>query len=260
MEKYNYIRWEAENRIGVITIENPPSNALSYAVLSELGSVLDEISSDASLGALIITGGKGKIFVAGADVKELADMDRSKGTQTASFVQEVLSRIRLFSKPVFCAINGHALGGGLELALHCDFRVAVEGARLGQPEINLGVLPGGGGTQLLPRLIGLSKARWLLLSGQTLSGQEALACGLVDRLATAESLLEVAKEMARQIAEKPPLAVQAIRKLLRLVQSPGLKEAMKEETELFGELCATEDKREGVLAFLGKRKAEFQGK
>ena len=260
MEKYNYIRWEEENRIGVITIENPPSNALSYAVLSELGSVLDEISSDASLRALIITGGKGKIFVAGADVKELADMDRSKGTQTASFVQGVLSRIRLFSKPVFCAINGHALGGGLELALHCDFRVAVEGARLGQPEINLGVLPGGGGTQLLPRLIGLSKARWLLLSGQTLSGQEALACGLVDRLATAESLLEVAKEMARQIAEKPPLAVQAIRKLLRLVQSPGLKEAMKEETELFGELCATEDKREGVLAFLGKRKAEFQGK
>jgi enoyl-CoA hydratase/carnithine racemase len=260
MEKYSYIRWEEENRIGAITIENPPSNALSYAVLSELGNALDEISSNASLRALIITGGKGKIFLSGANVKELAEMDKTKGTQTVSYVQEVLSKIWLFSKPVFCAINGHALGGGLELALHCDFRVAVEGARLGQPEINLGVLPGAGGTQLLPRLIGLSKARWLLLSGQTLSAQEGLACGLVDRLATGESLLEVAKEMAIQIAEKPPLAVQAIKKMLRLSQSPGLKEGMKQETELFGELCATEDKREGVLAFLENRKAVFQGK
>jgi len=187
-------------------------------------------------------------------------MDRSRGTETVSYVQEVFSKIWLFAKPVFCAINGHALGGGLEFALHCDFRVAVEGARFGQPEINLGVLPGAGGTQLLPRLIGLPKARWLLLSGQTLSAEEALSCGLVDRVVKAESLLEVTKEMAHQIAEKPPLGVQAIKKMLRLVQSPGLEEAMKKETELFGELCATEDKREGVLAFLEKRKARFKGK
>jgi enoyl-CoA hydratase/carnithine racemase len=144
--------------------------------------------------------------------------------------------------------------------LHCDFRVAVEGVKFGQPEISLGVLPGAGGTQLLPRLIGLAKARWLLLSGQTLSAQEALACGLVDRVVKAESLLESTREMARQIAEKPPLAVQAIRKMLRLVQSPALAEGMEGETEMFGELCATEDKREGVVAFLENRKAEFQGK
>lgn len=146
------------------------------------------------------------------------------------------------------------------MALHCDFRVAVEGVKFGQPEISLGVLPGAGGTQLLPRLIGLAKARWLLLSGQTLSAQEALACGLVDRVVKAESLLESTREMARQIAEKPPLAVQAIRKMLRLVQSPALAEGMEGETEMFGELCATEDKREGVVAFLENRKAEFQGK
>ena len=130
-----------------------------------------------SVRALTITGGSKKIFVSGANVKELADMDRSSGTQTVSYVQEVFSKIWLFPKPVFCAINGHAMGGGLELALHCDFRVAVEGARFGQPEIKLGVLPGAGGTQLLPRLIGLSKARWLLLSGQTLNAEEAPHAG-----------------------------------------------------------------------------------
>ncbi len=169
MEKFKYIRWDEENRIGTITIDNPPANSLSYAVLSELGGVLDDISSNTSIRGLVITGGEGKIFVSGANVKELVDMDRSRGTETVSYVQEVFSKIWLFAKPVFCAINGHALGGGLEFALHCDFRVAVEGARFGQPEINLGVLPGAGGTQLLPRLIGLPKARWLLLSGQTLS-------------------------------------------------------------------------------------------
>jgi enoyl-CoA hydratase len=260
MEKYKYIRWEEENGMGLLTIDNPPANSLSRAVLSELGGAIDDISSNTSIRALMITGGKGKIFVSGANVKELADMDRSTGAQTTSYVQEVFFKIWLLPKPVFCAINGHALGGGLELALHCDFRVAVEGARFGQPEINLGVLPGAGGTQLLPRLIGLSKARWLLLSGQTLTAPEALSCGLVDRVVKTESLLEATREMARGVAEKPPLAVQAIKKMLRLVQSPGLEEAMQQETELFGELCATEDKREGVAAFLENRKAAFQGR
>ncbi|MGD0485873.1 MAG: enoyl-CoA hydratase-related protein [Syntrophorhabdales bacterium] len=259
MEKSTYIRWEEEGGIGTVTIDNPPANSLGKAVLTELASVLDDVSST-SIKALIITGGKGKIFVSGANIKELVDMDKDEGTRTVSYVQEVFSKVRLFPRPVFCAINGHALGGGLELALHCDFRVAVEGVKFGQPEISLGVLPGAGGTQLLPRLIGLAKARWLLLSGQTLSAQEALACGLVDRVVKAESLLESTREMARQIAEKPPLAVQAIRKMLRLVQSPALAEGMEGETEMFGELCATEDKREGVVAFLENRKAEFQGK
>ena len=260
MNEYKYIRCGEENRIGIITIDNPPANSLSYAVLSELGNVLDDVSSDTSMRALTITGSSGKIFVSGANVKELAGMDKSSGTQTVSYVQKVFSKIWLFPKPVFCAINGHALGGGLELALHCDFRIAVEGARFGQPEINLGVLPGAGGTQLLPRLIGLSKARWLLLSGQTFSSQEALACGLVDRVVKPESLLDVTSEMALQIAEKPPLAVKAIKKMLRLAQSRGLEEGMKKETEMFGELCATKDKSEGVAAFIEGRKANFQGK
>jgi enoyl-CoA hydratase len=260
MKKYNYIRWEEENRIGTITIDNPPANSLCRAVLSELGDVLDDLSPSTSVNALVITGGAGRVFVSGADIKSLADLDKDSGTQTVCYVQEVFSKIWLSPKPIFCAINGHALGGGLELALHCDFRVAVEGARFGQPEINIGVLPGAGGTQLLPRLIGLSKARRLLLGGEVLSAQEALQCGLVDRVVDAESLLDITKEMAHQIAEKPPLALQAIKKMLRMMQAPGLKEAMREEAEMFGELCTTEDKMEGVLAFLEKRKARFQGR
>ncbi|MFH0787460.1 MAG: enoyl-CoA hydratase-related protein [Pseudomonadota bacterium] len=254
------IRLVKEDFIGIITIDHPPANSLSSKVLSELGGALGEALSDPSLRALIITGGGEKIFASGADINELGHLDKAGGSQIVSRVKEVFSKIWLGPKPVFCALNGHALGGGLELALHCDFRIATEKTRLGQPEINLGVLPGAGGTQLLPRLVGLSKARWLLFSGETLSAQEALECGLVDRVVKAEFLLESTKEMALQIAEKPPLAIKAVKKMLRFVQSPGLEEALENETELFGELCATEDKREGVLAFLEKRKANFQGK
>lgn len=259
MKTYKYIRWEEEKRIGTLTIDNPPANCVGKEVLPELGSALDEASLT-SVRALIITGGGSKIFVSGANIKEFVDMDKTDGTQTVTYVQEVLSKIWRFPGAVFAAINGHALGGGLELALHCDFRVAVESARFGQPEITLGVLPGAGGTQLLPRLIGLAKARWLLFTGQTITAQEALSCGLVDRVVTAESLLEATKEMAHQVAERPPLAVQAVKKMLKLMQSPGLADAMTRETELFGELCATEDKKAGVAAFLENRKAEFHGR
>ncbi len=260
MKEYKYMRWEEEDGIGTITLDNPPANSLARVVLSELGGILDEASSVPSIRALIVTGGNGKTFVAGADVKELAEMDRSTGTETVLYVQEVFSKVSFFPRPVLCAINGHAMGGGLELALRCDFRIAVEEAKFGQPEINLGVLPGAGGTQILPRLIGLSKARWLLLSGGTVTAQEALACGLVDRVVKAESLFEVAKDMARRIADQPPLAVQAIRKLLKMVQSQGLEEGLRQEAEVFGELCATEDKKEGIAAFTERRKATFQGR
>ena len=255
-----YIRLKEEDMIGTIAIDNPPANSLSSEVLSELENAVDELSSNTSIRVLMITGSGEKIFVSGANIKELADLDKVSAIRLVSRVKEVFSKIWLSPKPVFCAMNGHALGGGLELALHCDFRLATEEARFGQPEINLAVLPGAGGTQLLPRLIGLSKARWLLLSGETLSAKEALACGLVDRIVKAESLLEATKEMAHQIAEKSPLAIEAIKKMLRSVQSPGLEEAMKKETEMFGELCGTGDKKEGVLSFLEKRKAHFQGK
>lgn len=247
-------------RFGLITIDNPPVNSLSSEVLSELKDVLDEISSDPAIKATIITGSGEKLFASGADINEFIQLDKAEGIRVVSQVKEVFSRIWLCPKPVFCALNGHALGGGLELALHCDFRTSIEKARFGLPEINLGVLPGAGGTQLLPRLIGLAKARWILLSGETISAKEALECGLVDRVVTDESLLKVTREMAYKIMEKPPLAITAIKKMLRLAQSLGLEEALKQETEAFGELCATEDKREGVRAFLEKRKAHFQGK
>lgn len=255
-----YVRFDEKNRIGTIIIDNPPVNSLSSEVLSSLESALDKVLSNTSIRAVIITGGGEKIFASGADIKELADLDKASGIGAVSRVKEVFAKIWLSPKPVFCAINGHALGGGLELALHCDFRLSTEEARFGQPEINLGVLPGAGGTQLLPRLVGLSKARWLLLSGETLSAREALEFGLVDRVVKAGSLLGETQEMAHQIVEKPPLAIQFIKNALALVQSPGLEEAMKKETEMFGKLCATEDKKEGVLAFLEKRKPHFRGR
>jgi len=255
-----YLRLDEKNTIVTITIDNPPANSISSSVLSELESALDKVLSNTSLRALIITGSGDKIFASGANIRELADLDRASGIGVVSRVKEVFAKIWLFSKPVFCAINGHALGGGLELALHCDFRLSTEEARFGQPEINLGVLPGAGGTQLLPRLIGLSKARWLLLSGETISAREALAFGLVDRVVKAGSLLEETEEMAHKIIEKPPLAIESVKNALRLVQSSVLEEAMKKETEMFGNLCATEDKKEGVFAFLEKRKPRFRGK
>ena len=255
-----YIRINEKDTIGTIRIENPPVNSLSSEVLSALGRFLDKFLSDISIRAVIITGGGEKIFASGANIKELADLDKAGGLRVASRVKEVFAKVWLSPKPVFCAINGHALGGGLELALHCDFRVSTEEARFGQPEINLGVLPGAGGTQLLPRLIGLPKARWLLLSGETISAREALEFGLVDRVVKAGVLLGETEEMAHRIVEKPPLAIQSIKNALRLLQSPGLEEAMNEETEMFGKLCATEDKKEGVLAFLQKRKGRFEGR
>ena len=255
-----FIRFDREDFIGVITIDNPPENSLASDVLSEFEDTLDEVLPDKLLRTLIITGSGEKIFVSGAEINELAYLDKAGGIHVASRVKDIFSKLWFSPKPVFCAINGHALGGGLELTLHCDFRIAIDKARFGQPEINLGVLPGAGGTQLLPRLIGLSKARWLLFSGETISADEALSCGLIDRVVKSKSLIKITKEMARQIAEKPPLAIKAVKKMLRLVQSPGLDEAMESETEMFGELCATEDKREGILAFLEKRKANFQGK
>jgi enoyl-CoA hydratase/carnithine racemase len=256
----NVVRLDKEGMIGMVTIDNLPTNSLSIEVISGLESAFDQVLSDESVRAMIVTGSGDKIFAAGANIKELADMDKEIGISVVSRIKEVFAKMWLSPKPVFCAMNGHALGGGLELALHCDFRIAVEAARLGQPEINLSVLPGAGGTQLLPRLTGLSKGRWLLLSGETISAKEAFECGLVDRVVKPESLLDATKEMATKIAEKSPLAVAAIKKLLRYVQSPGLEEAMKEETALFGALCATEDKKEGVQAFLEKRKPNFRGR
>ena len=249
-----------EKGIGIITIDNPPANSLSADVVSGLKSVLDKVLNSPTIRVVIITGSGEAIFVSGANIKELVNLDSAGGMKLVSGVKEVFAMMRLSPKPVFCALNGHVLGGGLELALHCDFRVATEKARFGQPEINLGVLPGAGGTQLLPRLIGLSKARWLLLSGETISARDALACGLVDKVVNSDVLMKETEKMAQKIAEKAPLAIEAIKETLELVENPGLEEAMQRETELFGRLCATEDKEEGVSAFLEKRKALFKGK
>ena len=161
--------------------------------------------------------------------------------------------------PTIAAINAHALGGGLELALHCDFRVAAENALLGLPEINLGVMPGAGGTQLLPQVIGLAKARWMILSGKVINAAAALQMGLLDRVVKGDDLLAEVSKMAASLAEKPPLSCKAIKEALLAGESLPFVDAIREESRLFGMLCVTQDKKEGVSAFLEKRKPKFEG-
>jgi enoyl-CoA hydratase len=220
---------------------------------------MDELSANDAVRAVIVTGAGDKAFVAGADIGEFEG--RSGYDQ-----YQVTKRFGIFEapdrcpKPVIAAVNGFALGGGCELAMACDIRIASDTARLGQPEISLGILPGGGGTQRLPRLVGMGNAYKLLFTGEMVYAEEALRIGLVDEVVPHEALMPRAKELARAMAEKSPAALQFIKEAVRASVRMPLDEGVRLETTLFGLAFSTEDKEEGVKAFLGKRKAEFKGR
>jgi len=236
-------------------------NALNRATMVELSAAVDELDCDEGVRSVVVTGAGDKAFVAGADISELrAIADAVQGAEFAAWGQRILFKIENSSKPVIAAINGYALGGGCELAMACDIRMAADTAKLGQPEINLGIIPGYGGTQRLPRLVGKGRAKWLILTGDMITAQEALRIGLVDFVVPADELMDAAKELARKIAGKAPLAVSWAKRSINVGTETDLVAACAYEASQFGLACGTEDRLEGTTAFLEKRPPQFKGK
>lgn len=246
--------------IATVTINRPDKlNALNADVIADLDAFFERAESDTDIRGVILTGAGEKSFVAGADIARFRELDGEKGRFFAARGQAVFNRIERLSKPVIAAVNGFALGGGSELAWACHIRIASDNARFGQPEVNLGIIPGYGGTQRLPRLAGLGLATEMVLTGDMVGAQRAYEMGLVNRVTPQAELMDAARAMMTTILSKAPLAVALTLKALRSSDRP-LDEGLAAEADLFGQACDTEDFREGVEAFLGKRKADFQGK
>jgi enoyl-CoA hydratase len=258
---YETLLYSVTHHVATITLNRPQVlNALNAQVFNELEEIFTDMDRNSAVRAILITGAGEKAFAAGADINELARTTAFTGEHMALRGQSVFSLIESCGKPVIALINGFALGGGCELALACTLRLAADTARLGQPEIKLGVLPGYGGTQRLPRLIGQSRALRLLLTGDMISAAEALRIGLVDEVHPAADLLAKGHALATQIAAAAPLAVAGTLEAVRRGAHIHLHEGLRVEAELFGQLCDTEDKAEGTAAFLAKRPAHFHGR
>jgi enoyl-CoA hydratase/carnithine racemase len=257
---YENILLEKKSAIAYVTINRPKVlNALSLATMQELGVAFNEIKTDAAIRVAILTGAGEKAFVAGADIGELAKQDAVSGKEYAHRGQAVLDLIENLGKPVIACINGFALGGGCELALACTMRLASDNAKFGQPEVKLGIIPGYGGSQRLPRLVGKGLAMQMVLAGEMITAQEAHRIGLVNEVTAAAELIPRAEAIAAKIIANAPLAVQyAIEAVNRGMEMP-LAEGLHLEATLFGVCCATDDKKEGTAAFLEKRPAQFQG-
>jgi len=247
-----------ENGVATLALNHPPANTLTLDLLLELEAAFDALAADRAVKAIIVTG-SGRFFIAGADIRVLAGIPSSReGTEMALRGQAIFNKIEACPRPVIAAINGVCLGGGLELAICCHIRLAAEGARFGQPEINLGIIPGFGATQRLSRLIGRSKATELILTGDLISAQEAKALGLLSQVVPPEDLLRQAQGLAGKIASKGQLAVRSALRAIHEGTELGLREGLDLEARLFGELCDSEDKKEGTSAFLEKRQPRFQ--
>jgi enoyl-CoA hydratase len=257
---YETIRIEREGAVAILTIERPEKrNALNAAVRQELIAALDELNADDGVRVLIFTGAGEKAFIAGADIGEFAE--RTPLEQRAAMTgRRVFDEIAACPKPTIAMINGYALGGGCELALACDLRVAADTAKLGQPEINLAIIPGGGGTQRLPRLVGMGQAMRLVLSGEIIGAEEANNIGLVELVFPAAELRERTLELAGRMAERSPVALRMAKAAVRAAAEMPLSAGLDYETELFITCFGSEDRREGIEAFLEKRSAEFSGR
>ena len=261
MQAYNNLIVERDGAVVVVTINRPKElNALNRATVLELDSVFNELEADPAVGAVILTGGGEKSFVAGADIAEMANISAVAARDWARLGQQVFSRIENFPRVVIAAINGFALGGGCELSLACDIRVASEKAKFGQPEVSLGITPGFAGTQRLPRLVGKSQAKLLVLTGDVIDAQAAQAIGLVDKVVAHEELLSTAKALAGKIVAKAPIAVSQAKTAINRGVELDSEQAYAFEAELFGMCFTTDDQTEGMRAFLEKRKPVFTGK
>ncbi|MGZ4151950.1 MAG: enoyl-CoA hydratase/isomerase family protein [Actinomycetota bacterium] len=254
-----FVRVERDDAVATIRLDRPPANALSEAVSLELWDAAREVESDEAVRAAVVWGGE-RIFAAGADVKAMAEFGPREVEPSVGALEGALRHLEAIPKPVIAAINGYALGGGCELALACDFRYAAADARIGLPEIRLGIIPGAGGTQRLPRLVGLSRARELIFSGRHVDAGEALDMGLVDAVAAPERVYDEAVAKARTFAAGPSMAYRAAKIALAAAADRGLLAGLEVEREVFRELFATQDQKEGMRAFLEKRDPRFGGR
>ncbi len=258
---FSNILLEKKNAIAYVTVNRPKVlNALNMATMEELRAAFHDIKNDDGVRVVILTGSGEKAFVAGADISELATQDAVTGKKYALRGQSVLNLIENLGKPVIACVNGFALGGGCELALACTMRLASDNAKLGQPEVKLGIIPGYGGSQRLPRLVGKGLAMQIVLAGEMITAQEAHRIGLVNEVTAAAELIPRAEAIAAKIMANGPLAVQYAMEAVNKGMEMTLSEGMFVEAALFGVCCATEDKKEGTAAFLEKRPARFAGK
>ena len=259
---YKHLLIDREENIAVLTINRPEKyNALNDEVVAEISSAMDELAADDGVRAIVITGAGDKAFISGADVGMLQDLKTSRDAVANSRRGQAMTlKVENLPKPIIAAINGFALGGGLELAMACDIRLASETARLGQPEVGLGISPGYGGTQRLPRLVGKGMAKLLIFTGDMIDAQEALRIGLVQRVVPQGELLAEAKALAGKLATQPPLTLAACKEAINRGLEVDLERGLSIESLEFGILRSTEDYREGTSAFLEKRKPVFKGK
>ncbi len=252
---------EIDNNIGLVTVNRPKSlNALNPETLIELEALFGELAQKDELIGVILTGAGDKAFVAGADISAMQDYDVLAGRQFGRLGHRALNAVAALPQPVIGAINGFALGGGCELALACDIRICSENAKFGQPEVNLGVIPGFGGTQRLPRLVGTGQALELMLTGDMIDAQEACRIGLVNRVVAQDELIDHCFGIMEKIGQKGPLAIKLCKEAVQSGMEMDLTRACRYEADLFSVCFASADQSEGMKAFLEKRKAEFKGK
>jgi len=259
--EFNNLVLEVKDGLAVLTINRPDKlNALNNEVMQEIKAAFEHIRDSDEIKAVIVTGAGEKAFVAGADITEIHTLDQSAGAHFAQEGHDTFTLIEKLPKPVIAAINGFALGGGCELAMACHIRLANENARFGQPEVGLGITPGYGGTQRLPRLVGKGRALEMVMTGNMIRANQAHAMGLVNHVYPPDELMDKAEEMARTIMSKGPAAVAMCIRLVNEGLDMPLDDAKSHEARLFGEICATGDMKEGTKAFMEKRKANFTGK
>jgi len=255
-----FVDFRIDDRIALVTVDRPPVNALNRQLEDELEEVFEELSGMREVGAVIVTGGGEKAFIAGADIKMLSEKGPDEAVEMSASTQRVLLKIERFDRVVIAAINGLALGGGCEVAMACDMRVMDESTIIGLPEVSLGVLPGAGGTQRLARLVGVGKAKELILTGDPIGAEEAKRIGLVERIAPKGEAVTEAKKLAHRVMARGPVAVINAKRAINEGLDLPIEDGLKRESQLFGALFKTRDMHEGVAAFLEKRKPKFTGR
>ncbi|WP_227935142.1 enoyl-CoA hydratase/isomerase family protein [Alkalihalobacillus deserti] len=258
METVEYIL--DDNHVATVYLNRPPYNPLNTQLYQEMASLFEELEKNPLVRAIIITGKGDRAFAAGADINEMMNLNGAEMLEMSRVSRAAYDKVEAIKKPVIAAVNGLALGGGCELALACDFRICSSNTKFGLPEINLGIIPGGGGTQRLPRLVGQSKAKELLFFGEMIDSERAVEVGLVNKSVELEDLLSEATRWAEKLAEKPSIAMQMLKKSINQGASVDLQSGLDLEAACFGNAFASEDRKEGMQSFVDKRKPQFTGR